>query len=162
MPAIIPLIPLLIGGITLGESLFSGKAGQPQTAAPEAAPKPPDQTAQKEAFLAAAPSVQERLGGSVSPDFFASEVARVSGDPKDTELAKQVLSQFLGLGSTPEKQKLSETGETAGDIFSPFSVSSGGGGGAEPKHLSSFFEGLVGGGQQEGGSGLDSFSGGFQ
>ena len=159
MPAIIPLIPLIISGITAGVAL-SG-AGQPSAPKPTQAPtdtQKPDLTNEKAALLQAAPSVQERLGGSVSPDFFATEVARVSGNPQDTDLAKQVLSQFLGLGDTSAKTTLAESpsigagGST--QSFSPFSVSSGRGG-AVPN----FFEGVTGG--DTGGSGQELFTGGF-
>lgn len=163
MPAVVPFIPLILGGISAGisgfEALHQPSAPKPQ---PEAPAKPPDQTLQKEELLAAAPSVQERLGGAVAPDFFATEVARASGNPQDTELAKQVLSQFLGLGGTPGKQGSSEGPvgqEGGGQNFSPLSVTSSSPTGASQP---SFFEGLLGGGPETGGSGLNDFSGGFQ
>lgn len=160
MPAVIPFIPLILGGITAGISGFEA-LNQPGAPKPEAqAPaKPPDQTQQKEELLAAAPSVQERLGGAVAPDFFASEVARVSGNPQDTELAKQVLSQFLGLGDSPGKAGAAEgtVGQGAGgQTFSPFNIASSSPTGAGQPN---FFEGLLSG-QPEGGSGLNEFSGG--
>lgn len=160
MPAVVPFIPLIVGGLSAGVSAFEAfnQPGLPKPQAPEA-PKPPDQTQQKEELLAAAPSVQERLGGAVAPDFFASEVARVSGNPQDTELAKQVLSQFLGLGDSPGKAGAAEgtAGQGAGgQTFSPFNVASSSPTGAGQPN---FFEGLLGG-QPEGGSGLNDFSGG--
>lgn len=159
MPQIIPFLPLIIAGATTGTELGLKLSGAGEPSAPKSPldTKPPDQTAEKEALLSAAPSVQERLGGAVAPDFFASEVARVSGNPADTDLARQVLSQFLGLGGTPEKMGASEgTVSQSGGTqpFNPFNVSAHGAGG-QP----SFFEGLLGGGS--GGDGMSEFSGGF-
>lgn len=162
MPAVIPFIPLILGGFTAGISGYEAlnQPGAPKQQAPEPQ-KPPDQTLQKEQLLAAAPSVQERLGGAVAPDFFASEVARVSGNPQDIDLAKQVLGQFLGLGDSSEKAgaadgTVAQTG--GGQPFSPFNVSSGSTAGAAQPN---FFEALLGGGHEGGGSGLNDFSGGF-
>lgn len=160
MPAVVPFIPLIISGVTAGLGAYEAfnQPGAPKPPQQEA-PKPADQTQQKEQLLAAAPSVQERLGGAVAPDFFASEVARVSGNPQDTELAKQVLSQFLGLGDSPGKAGAAEgtVGQGAGgQNFSPFNISSGSPTGAGQPN---FFEGLLGG-QPEGGSGINDFSGG--
>ena len=161
MPAIIPLIPLIVGGIGAASSIGGLFGGGDKAKAPAAeAAKPPDQTQEKEQILAAAPSVQERLGGAVAPDFFANEVARVTGNPGDTDLAKSVLSQFLGLGDTSSKMGLNDggtTGEAGGQNFSPFNVSGSSTHGAQP----SFFEGLLGGGGS-GGDGMNEFSGGFQ
>ena len=163
MPAIAPLIPLIasgIGAIGTGVSLFeqANQPGLPQQQATVA--KPPDQTAEKEAFLTAAPSVQERLGGAVAPDFFANEVARLTGNAGDTDLAKSVLSQYLGLGDSNSKTGLTNSSgpETAGgQNFSPFNINQGGTGQvAKPD----FFEGLLGG--HDGGTGLGEFSGGYQ
>jgi hypothetical protein len=160
MPQIIPFIPLIIAGVGTGVSTFEAlnQPGAPKPQAQEA-PKPPDQTQEKEQLAAAAPSVQERLGGAVAPDFFASEVARVSGNPQDTELAKQVLSQFLGLGGTPDKMGASEgtvgQGATGGQNFSPFTATGPTPGAGQPN----FFEGLLGGGGS-GGDGMNEFSGG--
>ena len=155
MPEVFGIIPAVIG-------LFSGGGGGSAPAPPASTPaKPPDQTQQKEQLLAAAPSVQERLGGAVAPDFFASEVARVSGNPQDTDLAKQVLGQFLGLGDSSEKTgaadgTVAQTG--GGQNFSTLNVTSGTPTGAAQPN---FFEALLGGGHEGGGSGLNDFSGGF-
>lgn len=170
MPAIVPFIPLIVAGvgaastgIGLYESLHQPGAPKQQ----QEQPKPPDQSAEKAAFLAAAPSVQERLGGAVAPDFFANEVARVTGNAGDSDLAKSVLSQYLGLGDASGKSGLNPggggIGEGGGQNFTAFNSPSvptegiGGGGGVGPPN---FFESILGGGS--GGSGANEFSGGFQ
>lgn len=138
MPAVVPFIPLIVGAFTVGESLYQ-MASQPGAPKPNPAGEQQPTTnpaGEKQSFFQAAPSVQERLGGSVSPDFFASEVARVSGNPGDAELAKQTLSQLLGLGSTPETQGTAAGSSNFGSgipNFSPFNVNpTSGGGGQSP------------------------------
>lgn len=160
VPAIIPFIPLIVAAAGTGLQLAG--VGQPSQPKDQQAPlmKPPDDTQAKKIELAqAAPSVQERLGGSVSPDFFATEVARVSGNAGDQELAKQVLSQFLGLGDTSEKSGVSDGifGRGAKQDFSPINIV---GRGSESP---GFFEGLLSPlGQQSGGEGSNVFTGGSQ
>lgn len=166
MPAIVPFIPLIISAVGTGISTYSALKGPPSPpkAAPEV-PKPPDQSAEKQAILASAPNVQERLGGAVAPEFFAEEAARVSGNPQDVDLAKQVLGSYLGLGSSSDKQSLSALGQQGGQTFSSSSVSPTGPSvfGGHQQGPPSFFESIVngGGGGYGGGEGGQELSGGY-
>lgn len=172
MPAVVPFIPLIVGAIGLGETIYSAvnqpsapQQPQPSALDPNAAQEKAQQDLLKrEAMLHAAPSVQERLGGSVAPDFFASEVARVSGNPGDQALAAQVLNlpQLQGLGQT------STTGVTSPS--SGFGTSGGGapfglGEGNTNKEPNIFEQLLSGQGLSgfSGGGGVDQgLSGGYQ
>jgi hypothetical protein len=155
MPAIVPFIPLLISAAaTTASTVYSAvnkpsAPKAPDTSQADAAAKLAEDNAKKQAFTQAAPGVQERLGGSVSPDFFADEVARISGNPGDRQMAEQVLSQLLGLGSTPGN--IGTTSQT-----SPISSFANPTGGTQP-----FGRATGGTGSFPGTEGLGGSSGGF-
>lgn len=148
--AIIPLVIAAVGtAATVGTDIYSmvNKPGAPKpadTSAADALAKLKSDTGIKEAILNQAPSIQAQLGGSVSPDYYLQAASTQSGNAGETNLARQALQSFLGLGG-----ETGESGTPGGSSVTsaftppstlPFSTSGGGGTGSGQPGV---FEGLL-------------------
>lgn len=125
MPAIIPFIPLIAAGISVGAPLAEKAiAGDPNAAAEKQLQT--EQTQQKaqqaltakEAVLNQAPSIQSQVGGAVAPEYYIQEAAKETGNAGEENLSRQALEGFLGLSGA-------NTGPSAGGSNPPTSSSPG-------------------------------------
>lgn len=141
------LIPILIGVtssvagslITRGLSGGGGSSTYQQPTAPSgpsagdtARQAMLDRISKARAIRNELPYLQENLGGSVSPDYYATIAAILSGNADSMDIAKESANSYFGL--------------TPGGIFSDVAGITGGGG-----RGGGGFDGLVGGGGGRGG-----------
>lgn len=106
MPEVVALLPLIIGGVTAGESIF-GALNRPSAPRVTAPAPTPQTTAQNEAQRAAVsstlPTLQALTGGSLSPEYASQYGATQTGlgnNPQAVGNVQQAINQFFGLTAT--------------------------------------------------------------